>query len=223
VGGLDIRDNSGQSVGSRKPIASGSTKNETLPISSIGFTMSEAQPELNQFLKHWEDMTGATATFGGQHVDYSNADPFFPQSFFQESRSRQAVPFSSKSLRAEDYTGHLNNVQKILLVNTGDLLWLFDRFFEIHYHKGSEIDMASSSEHPQSVYRALSGFCSQCLYKTYPHIQILKVFVDIAETVQTEQLIASNALDFACDIYFPAIRKRYMYSTLPWPTGRQAL
>jgi hypothetical protein len=65
VGELDIRDNSGQTVGSRKPIASGCTKNEALPISSIVLTTSEAQLELNQFLEHWEDMTGATATFGG--------------------------------------------------------------------------------------------------------------------------------------------------------------
>ena len=161
-------------------------------------------------------MTGATATFGGQHVDYNNTDPSFPQSFFQASRSKQAVLSSSKSLSAEDHTVHLNIVQKILPVNTGDHLWLIDQFFEIHYHKGGEIDMASLSRHPQSVYRALSGFCSQYLYKTYPHIQILKAFVDIAEIAQTGRLIASNALSFACDIYFPAIRKRYMYSTVPW-------
>lgn len=62
-----------------------------------------------------------------------------------------------------------------------DLLWLIDRFFEACYPEGGEVDMASSSAHPQSVYRTLSRFCSQCLYKTHPHIQTLKAFVDIAK------------------------------------------
>lgn len=83
--------------------------------------MSEAQPELQRFLEHWEDMTGATAASGGQLVDYNKTDPSFLQSFFQASRS-MAVPFSSTSLRAVDYTGHLNNIQKTLLVNTGNLV-----------------------------------------------------------------------------------------------------
>ena len=47
VDGLDIRDNSDQSVGSRKPIASRYAKKETLPKSSIVLTMSEAQLELH--------------------------------------------------------------------------------------------------------------------------------------------------------------------------------
>ena len=73
-------------------------------------------------------MTGATATFGGQHVDYNITDPSFPQSFFQASRSRQAVPSRGKSLSAEDHTVHLNIVQEILPVNIGDLLLLVDQF-----------------------------------------------------------------------------------------------
>lgn len=47
VDGLDIRDNSDQSVGSRKPIASRCAKKETLPTPSIVLTMSEVQLELH--------------------------------------------------------------------------------------------------------------------------------------------------------------------------------
>jgi hypothetical protein len=195
-GGLDIRDNTGASCGSRKPIASGHTKNETLPISSIILTMSE-RPELNLFLQHWEEMTGEEVTVGGTSITYNQAEPFFPKSFFDQSRSKRALPFSNKSLRTDDYKGHLSALRKTLPANPGDLLWLLDRFLEAHYPNGGDIDMASSSECTNSVYGKISAFCAQARYKHHPHIRTLKAFVDIAEMGQTERAIAKNALEFA--------------------------
>ncbi|KAF3004049.1 hypothetical protein E8E13_001576 [Curvularia kusanoi] len=96
--GLDTRDSSGNSVGDRKPIVSGDTKNETLPLSSIVLTTSEKPSDVDDFLTHRKDMTEETSAVGGRHVDYDQADPCFPKSFFDASRSQQSLPFSNKSL-----------------------------------------------------------------------------------------------------------------------------
>ncbi|KAF3004048.1 hypothetical protein E8E13_001558 [Curvularia kusanoi] len=82
----------------------------------------------------------------------------------------------------------------MLPANPGGLLWLLDRFFEAYFPNGGDIDMASSSEHPKSVYRKISELCLLHRYKNHPHIKTLKAFVDDVERGRTERLIASNAL-----------------------------
>jgi hypothetical protein len=56
--GLDIRDNAGSSMGERKPTVTGKNKNCTLPISSLVLHANIEDEDDQQFLEHWEDVTG---------------------------------------------------------------------------------------------------------------------------------------------------------------------
>lgn len=72
--GIDIRDDKGVLVASRKPIASGDTKTETLLLASIILSMSE-MPDLQPFLEHWEEMTGLSveAALTASHAEVAGS------------------------------------------------------------------------------------------------------------------------------------------------------
>lgn len=159
-GGLDIRDSAGTSVGARKPIASGNTKNETMPISGIMLSMSDK--DLAMFVEHWQDATSsdvdaALETAGGATGSTPNSTQgFFPASSFEASRSKRSLSMTSKSLRKPDHASHLSAVKTTLPVNPGDLLWLIDQFLDEHIPNGGEVDLASGSEHRNLVYQLIS-------------------------------------------------------------------
>lgn len=178
--------------------------------------MSE-KSDLKLFLEHWEDMTGSTvsATLGpiapGEVVApfLDQTEPFYLKEFFGASLTKGSLPFSCKSLRKPDYNGHLSTIRETLPANPGDLLWLLDRFLSECFPDGGDIDLASGSEHRDSVYLVMSQFVSKATYKHHPHFYTLKAFIHIVEMGATERLIATNALSLAFEILRePFSRKR---------------
>jgi hypothetical protein len=93
---------------------------------------------------------------------------FFPTSFFNASPTRRSIPLSIRMNRkeTEDY---LNCFRAILPANTGDLLWLIDRFLAETYPNGGELDLAAGLEVGMSVYYAITAFCSKEKYKNRPY------------------------------------------------------
>lgn len=209
-GGLDIRNNTGESVGARKPIASGNSKAETLPISTLILSLSE-QADAKLFFSHWEDITGLSidgvlstkvvATEESSTKDLM--EPYYPQSFFEASRSKRSLSFTSKSLRKVDHMGHLSSIRSALPVNPGDLLWLIHKFLSEEFAATSgdiEIDLANGSEHPNSIYRSIVVFCSHSKYKHHPHFRTFRAFPHVVEMGATERMIVTNALSLATEI-----------------------
>jgi hypothetical protein len=198
TGRIDIRDGAGKSVGSRKPLASGNTKNETLPIASVLLSMS-AKQDLAMFIKYWREITGSDAR-GNLDASVTAAEPFLPASFFEASRSKRSLPMTFRSLRKADLAAHLGAVRATLPANPGDLLWLIDEFLKQEFPEGGDIDLASGSDYCQSVYHKISASCAKARYKHHPHLQTMKSLVSTVESGATERLIATNALSIAFEI-----------------------
>jgi hypothetical protein len=170
--------------------------------------MSEKQ-DLALFIEHWQEMSGTELDVAlGLTSATSSTEPFFPLSFFEASRSKRALPMTSKSLRKPDYAALLSAVRSTLPANPGDLLWLIDQFLEEYFAQGGEIDLASGSEHRDSVYQLISSFCSKALYKHHPQLQTLKAMTNIVEKGATERLIGTNALTFAFEVLREPFTKR---------------
>lgn len=213
--GINIRNNASESVGSRKPIATGNSKNETIPISSILLSMSE-KADMALFLDHWEDLSGSYVddTLSGQGLGevatgpLYQTEPYYPMSFFESSRSKRALPFTCKSLRTDTFAGHLATLRNTLPANPGDLLWLIDRFLSEEFANGGAVKLMSGSEHEQSIYRLISKFCSKAKYKHHPHLRTLKAMVSVVEMGATERLIATNALTFAFNVLRSPCKKQ---------------
>jgi hypothetical protein len=201
-GGIDIRDNAGQSMGTRKPIASGHTKAETLPIPSVVLSMSEKN-DLPMFLDHWQMVTGVSLddAWGCDGATASSStEEFFPSSFFEASTTKHTLPFANKSLKQDANAAHLGTLRNTLPANPGDMLWLLDRFLHEQFPWGGKIDLASGSEHRDSIYHLITTFCSKATYRHHPHIRTFRALASIVEQGAAERSIATNALVFALQI-----------------------
>jgi hypothetical protein len=174
--------------------------------------MSE-RPDLTLFLDHWQNMTGliVNEVLEGRTLSAApgpDPEPFYPKSFFDASRTNRGLPFTKKSLRKPDYTAYLGSVRASLPANPGDLLWLMHQFLSEHYPNGGNIDLASGTEHRDSVYKSLTTFCAKATYKHHPHLQTLKAFVSIVEQGASERLIATNAFCFALEVLRDGFSKK---------------
>lgn len=201
----------GSSLGDRKPLPKGATRVETLPISTIVLTLSE-QANSRLFRSHWEDVTGlmvnealvASLPAECSAVPSASAntvnDPYYPKDFFEQSRSKRALPFTASSLRARDYSFYLSQAKKHLPANPGDLLWLIDRFFTMKFLNGGHVDLISASLHNNSIFKLIAFFCRDAMYKHHPHLTTFLAFASMAEMGQDERNVSSNALTIACEL-----------------------
>jgi hypothetical protein len=124
---------------------------------------------------------------------------FFPTSFFNASPTRRSIPLSIRMNRkeTEDY---LNCFRAILPANTGDLLWLIDRFLAETYPNGGELDLAAGLEVGMSVYYAITAFCSKENYKNHPYYRSMLTLTKVLEQGQDERSLVADALLPACSV-----------------------
>lgn len=202
--GIDICNNAGMSLGDRKPLANGVTKSETLPIASLVITLSE-QANANDFFRHWEDVTGMSideillSFLPSTGVSGAN-EAYYSPTFFAESKSKRALPFTSATLSARGYGIYLNKATKDLPAHPGDLLWLVDRFLSEKFPEGGDIDLINASLHGNSVYRLIATFCSKAKYKYHPHLRTFLALAGMAEMGLDERNVSSYALTLAAEI-----------------------
>jgi hypothetical protein len=183
--------------------------------------MSEKN-ELSDFVTYWEEITEINldrvwSTKGAGAS--ASTESFLPSSFFEASHTRYALPFANKSLKKDAYDAHLSKLRKTLPANPGDMLWLIDRFLAEFLPTGGQIDLAAGSEHAESVYHAISMFCSKAKYKYHPHLRTFKALVNIVEQGAAERLIATNALVFAFEILRQPCDKKPKSLKLTLSTG----
>ncbi|CAO2656111.1 Nn.00g049140.m01.CDS01 [Neocucurbitaria sp. VM-36] len=74
------------------------------------------------------------------------AEPFYPKAFFDTSPTRQALPFSCKSLRKADYEAYLGALKAAQPANSGDLIWLIHIFLSDFFPTGTFDDKDRGSE-----------------------------------------------------------------------------
>jgi hypothetical protein len=164
--------------------------------------MSEKN-DLHMFLDHWQIVTsvslddvwncdGAAAA--------SSTEAFLPSSFFGASDTKHTLPFANKSLKQDANAAHLSTLRNTLPANPGDILWLIDRFLHEQFPGGGKVDLASGSEHRDSIYHLITTFCSKATYKHHPHIRTFRALASIVEQGAAERSIATNALVFALQI-----------------------
>lgn len=202
--GIDICNNAGLSLGDRKPFANGATKSETIPIASLVITLSE-QANAATFFEHWEELTGMSigdilrSSPTSTNVP-SGHETYYPASFFANSKSKRALPFTSATLSAQGYDIYLNKVKKDLPAFPGDLLWLIDRFLSDKFPEGGELDLINASIHGNSVYKHIATFCSKAKYKYHPHFRTFLALASMAEMGLDERNVSSYALTLAAEI-----------------------
>lgn len=169
--------------------------------------------ESDSFFKHWEEITGSKI----EEVLYgilprqlptvgSVAKPgeYYPASFFENSRSKRILPFSSSGkMKKEDIDGLIFVASKHLPANPGDLLWLIDRFFQsVVIPGGGTMDFFYPSIHPtvNSVYTLIAAFCAEGTYRHHPHLRTFLAFANMSEMGEDERMISNNALMTAAGI-----------------------
>lgn len=81
----------------------------------------------------------------------------------------------------ERIESYLNCFRAILPANTGDLLWLIERFLAEKYPNRCELDLAAGSEVGTPVYHAISTFCSKDMYKNHLHCCTMLALMKNAE------------------------------------------
>jgi hypothetical protein len=129
-------------------------------------------------------------------------DGCYPASFFEDSPSKRALPFTHLNPQHRSTVGkatYLARGMEGLPANPGDLLWLIDRFFQEAIQK-EEVDLISPSIHPHSVYRLITAFCAKGTYKHHPHLRTFLAFANMAEMGMDEQKVSSNALMLAAEV-----------------------
>jgi hypothetical protein len=203
--GLDIRSPNGESQGEIRPLHSGQSRNCTLPISALVVYAKLDEIEDQQFLEHWEDVTGVDIDeylMNAVPTGMSNTDMLagrYPAHFFDTTTRSLPVP-ALKSLHKASQDAYVTLVKKNCTpANPGDMLWLLSRFFqEICDPKdGISFNVASASESPASVYRLLARFCHTPTYQHHPHLRTLRAVAHLPELGITERILMSNIIVIA--------------------------
>lgn len=153
---------------------------------------------LSKFPTYWEEVVNVelSTVWGFGNMSVPNIEKMFPVSFFEGSPTKHALSFTLKSLKPESYQHYLEELRDTLSGNTGDMLWLVDRFLVEKYPTGGELDFAAGSEVGTSI-MILVCFCSQQKYKHHPHYLIMLALTQIVEQGADERMIATNALVYA--------------------------
>jgi hypothetical protein len=165
------------------------------------------------FFEHWEEITGSKIeevlySILPRHLPTvgSLAKPgeYYPASFFQDSRSKRILPFSSSGKSTKgDINGLIFVANKHLPANPGDLLWLIDRFFQsVVIPGGGTMDLFYPSIHPtiNSVYTLIAAFCAQGTYRHHPHLRTFLAFANMSEMGEDERMMSNNALMTAAGV-----------------------
>jgi hypothetical protein len=135
-------------LGDRKPITTGNSKAETLPLASLIITTSE-QADVTIFFSHWEEVTGCRSNevlgakrgWNAETASFATLqtanEGYLPVEYFANSQSKRALPFTSSKLTSNGYAGYLSRIKRDLVpASPGDLLWLIDRFFQDKFPQG---------------------------------------------------------------------------------------
>jgi hypothetical protein len=208
--GIDVRDETGSSMGEVKPISSGKAKKSTFPISALVLYADPGDAGDQAFLEHWEDLTGldidgyllgavvptglsAADTLGGQ----------IPAGWFAKSTTKRVLPIPAMQyLHQKTQTAYVDIIKKLFTpANPGDLLWLFSEFFRsiCDPQEGVTFAMSSPSETSMSVFSMIARFCHMQKYKNHPHRRILLSLAHMPETGIAERCIASNMVVLALE------------------------
>jgi hypothetical protein len=167
----------------------------------------------NLFFEHWEEITGSKI----EEILYSilprqlptvgslaKPGEYYPASFFEDSRSKRILPFSSSGKSTKgDIDGLMFVASKHLPANPGDLLWLIDRFFQsVVIPGGGTMDFFYPSIHPtiNSVYTLIAAFCAEGTYRHHPHLRTFLAFANMSEMGEDERMVSNNALMTAAGI-----------------------
>lgn len=209
MGGLDIRDENGKSLGLRSPLASRMTKNITMPVSGIFLAMSvKGLHVAYDFLEHWEELTGnffvdeLNAAHNSTTTNLSQS--YILQAFFEQSLSCFSLPFPSHNLSSSILKQIQASLRPKLPAKHGDLLWLIERFLLETLPAGGDIDTVSTSEHPAfSVFSKILNFANQAKYKYHPHINTLRAMAHLSEQGHDDRRIARNMLVLAREYLRP--------------------
>jgi hypothetical protein len=201
--GIDIRDTNGHSQGEIKPLHSGRSKTCTLPISAIIVHTAVDDVKDQEFLEHWEDVTGIDIDEylrGEVATGMSSTDMLAgrcPVEFFLSSKKR-SLPFPAvQHLHKATRTSYVTIIKKNCTpAEPGDMLWLLSQFLReiCDPQKGAYFDMSSPSENPASVYRLLARFCHGPTYQHHPHLRTLLAIAHLADMGITERMLMSNVI-----------------------------
>ena len=203
--GLDVRSPSGESQGEVKALHSGQSRTCTLPISALVVYAKLDETEDQEFLEHWEDVTGVDIDeylMNAVPTGMSTTDPLagrYPADFFKTTTRSLPVP-ALKSLHKASMIAYITLVKKNCTpANPGDMLWLFSQFLQemCDPADGISFNMASASESPSSVYRMLARFCHAPTYQNHPHLRTLLAVAHLPELGITERMLMSNIIVIA--------------------------
>ena len=100
----------------------------------------------------------------------------------------------------ERIESYLNCFRAILPANTGDLLWLIERFLAEKYPNRCELDLAAGSEVGTSVYHVIAAFCSKDMYKNHPRCCNMLALTNIVEQGGDERVLVVNTLFCVCSV-----------------------
>ncbi len=217
-GGIDIQNKNGESVGERTPLLNGSGKSETIPISSLVVSLhNEAISDL--FLSHWEGVTGCSieekfaSKFDVEDESSfeltTSSEPYGSSSRVHQSKSRRGIAFIAPSkIRRGSLAPLLVEAKKFLPAETGDFLWLVNRFFEETFPKDGKIDLISAFVDEASVYNKIRSFCAKGTYKHHPHFRTFLALADLADQGMNERLLPDLAMELFATVLRGSITKK---------------
>ncbi|EAT86157.2 hypothetical protein SNOG_06326 [Parastagonospora nodorum SN15] len=214
-GGLDIRNGAGESKGDRKPLLSGNSKTETVPIASLVLTLCE-QAHWTLFISHWEDVTGLSVDYvlgsklairskASSSLSTANED-YYPNSFF--AGSKRGLPFTWVYQTVKTKEKYLSIINATLPAQPGDLVWLIDRYIAETLPNGGDIDLVPASVHANSVFAQVASFCMQAKYKNHPHLRTFLAFASMSEMGVDERLVPATAFTNVVEVLFGKFGKK---------------
>ena len=173
--GLDILDDTGESLNEPEPMLSGKAKNCILPISMITLYSDIEDENDRKSLSHWEKRTEQNVDnymllcFKGVVVYPDEREQYIHQSFFDASPTRRPLPVPCAKISHAAPNGWYSKLIDSTLkpANTRDMLWLFSELLRhICYVRGGKVtfNVADPFESNMSIYGHMARFCSKKEY-----------------------------------------------------------